>query len=75
MPVSWRYFSLAVLFKYNVLGIHPFLNVTTNSTSVLSVADNNQLFTTDNEFGVISADKTVTLISNGVHWVLLGAQD
>ena len=52
-----------------------FLNVTTNSTSVLSVADNNQVFTTDNEFGVISADKTVTLISNGVHWVLLGAQD
>jgi len=52
-----------------------FFDVQTNVTSILSVADANAVYTTTNEFGVVSTDKTVTLISNGIHWVMLGAKD
>lgn len=51
-----------------------FLDVNTNNTSVFSAFDN-VLYTASTDFSVISADKTVTLISNGTYWVLLGAKD
>ena len=51
-----------------------FFDVATNSTSIFSVQDN-ATYSATNEFGVTSPDKVVTLISNGISWVMLGAKD